>query len=79
MMRTWSIISETDSGWIRSSAFLRWMGLGLFGVTVLKFLIADLQTVDIFWRFLTALVVGAALLAVSYAYQRRTRDARKAA
>ena len=66
-------------GWFRNSAFLRWMGLGLFGITVLKFLLADLQTVDVFWRFLTALVVGAALLAVSYAYQRRTRVARKAA
>jgi uncharacterized membrane protein len=67
------------AGWIRGSAFLRWLGLGLFGVTVLKVLIADLRTVDVFWRFLSALVVGAALLAVSYAYQRRTRAERKAA
>jgi uncharacterized membrane protein len=60
-------------GWVRHSAFLRWTGLGLTGITVLKFLVADLQTVDVFWRFLTAIVVGAALLAISYAYQRRAR------
>jgi len=60
-------------GWVRGSAFMRWAGLGLIGITVLKFLVVDLQTVDVFWRFLTAIVVGAALLAISYAYQRRKR------
>ena len=65
-------------GWIRGSAFLRWVGLGLAGLTVLKFLMVDLQTVDVFWRFLTAIVVGAALLGISYAYQRRAREARGA-
>ena len=60
-------------GWTRRSAFLRWAGLALTGITVLKFLVADLQTVDVFWRFLTAIVVGAALLGISYAYQRRAR------
>src|SRR5205823_5335368 len=42
-------------GWASGSAFLRWMGLGLFGVTVVKFIAVDLQTVDAFWRFLTAI------------------------
>jgi uncharacterized membrane protein len=65
-------------GWIRGSAFLRWVGLGLAGLTVLKFLIVDLQTVDVFWRFLTAIVAGAALLGISYEYQRRAREARGA-
>jgi hypothetical protein len=60
-------------GWTRRSGFLRWAGLALTGITVLKFLVADLQTVDEFWRFLTAIVVGAALLGISYAYQRRAR------
>ena len=65
-------------GWIRRSAFMRWAGLGLAGITVLKFLVVDLQAVDVFWRFLTAIVVGAALLGVSYAYQQRARRARGA-
>ena len=60
-------------GWARGSAFMRWLGLGLLGLTVLKFLLVDLQRVDVFWRFLTAIAVGAVLLGVSYFYQRRTR------
>jgi uncharacterized membrane protein len=62
-------------GWAKSSPFLRWLGLALFGLTVLKFLFVDLQQVDVFWRFLTAIVVGLVLLAVSYFYQRRRRNA----
>ena len=61
-------------GWLRGSAFLRWCGLLLFGLTVLKFLLFDLQNVDVFWRFLTAIVAGAAMLAMSYAYQARARS-----
>lgn len=60
-------------GWLRDSAFLRWCGLGLLGVTLFKFLLFDLQTVDVFWRFLTAIAAGAAMLAFSYVYQRRTK------
>ncbi len=62
-------------GWRQADAFLRWLGLVLFGVTVLKFLVFDLAAVDVFWRFLVAIVVGAVLLAVSYLYQRRARRA----
>jgi uncharacterized membrane protein len=60
-------------GWRRASEYLRWLGLGLFGLTALKLVFHDLQTVDVFWRFLVAIVVGAVLLGVSYAYQRRLR------
>jgi hypothetical protein len=63
-------------GWGRESAFLRWSGLVLLGLTLFKFLAFDLQTVDVFWRFLTAIAVGAAMLAFSYAYQRRTKAAK---
>jgi uncharacterized membrane protein len=59
------------AGWWRGSAFLRWCGLVLIGITLLKFVAVDLQSVDLFWRFLTAIVVGAALLGMSYVYQRR--------
>jgi uncharacterized membrane protein len=60
-------------GWFRASAFLRWSGLVLLAITVLKFLFYDLRTVDLFWRFLTAALVGASLLAISYAYQRKRK------
>jgi uncharacterized membrane protein len=60
-------------GWIRNSAFLRWSGLVLFGLTVLKFLAVDLDRVDAFWRFAGAVGIGAALLVVSFLYQRRSR------
>jgi hypothetical protein len=63
----------TILGWARKSAFLRWVGLALFGLLVLKILLVDLARVDVFWRFLSAVLAGVALLAVSYAYQRKRR------
>lgn len=60
-------------GWVRGSAFLRWSGLVLFGLTVLKFLLVDLDRVDAFWRFVSAIGIGAALLVVSFLYQRKAR------
>jgi uncharacterized membrane protein len=57
-------------GWFRRSAFLRWTGLVLIGVTVIKFLVVDLAGADPFWRFLTAIGAGAAMLVLSYVYQR---------
>jgi uncharacterized membrane protein len=63
-------------GWARRSAFLRWSGLVLCAVTVLKIVFLDMQSIDVFWRFLSAIVVGATLLAISFAYQRRARAAR---
>jgi len=60
-------------GWIRSSAFLRWSGLALFGLTVVKFMAVDLDRVDAFWRFVGAVGIGVALLVVSFLYQRRGR------
>ncbi len=63
-------------GWGGRSSFLRWLGLGLLGLTVLKFVLGDLAQVDVFWRFVSAVLVGVALLAVSYFYQRRMRRER---
>jgi uncharacterized membrane protein len=60
-------------GWIRDSAFLRWCGFVLFGMTILKFLLIDLDKVDAFWRFASAVGIGVALLAISFLYQRRAR------
>jgi uncharacterized membrane protein len=63
-------------GWARGSAFLRWTGLGLVGLTLLKVALFDLQRVDIFWRFVIALGVGTVLLVFSFVYQRRSRTAK---
>jgi uncharacterized membrane protein len=57
-------------GWQRRSAFLRWMALALLGLTLIKFVLVDLAHADPFWRFLTALIAGAAMLALSFVYQR---------
>jgi len=57
-------------GWRRQSAFLRWMALALLALTLLKFVLVDLAHADPFWRFLTALVAGAAMLGLSFVYQR---------
>jgi uncharacterized membrane protein len=65
-------------GWIRRSAFLRWSALALVGITLLKFALVDLRTVDPFWRFLTAIAVGVVLLAISYLYQARLGLERRA-
>jgi uncharacterized membrane protein len=66
-------LSTLAIGWWRRSAFLRWMGLGLVGITALKIVIVDLSDADPFWRFLAAIAAGIAMLVVSYAYQRRKR------
>jgi uncharacterized membrane protein len=52
---------------------VRWLGLGLAAITAIKFVFADLAAADPFWRFLSAIVLGSALLLVSFAYQRRKR------
>ncbi len=62
-------------GWARGFAFFRWMGLGLVGLTLSKFVFFDLQQVDVFWRFVIALGVGVVLLVLSFIYQRRSRRA----
>jgi hypothetical protein len=61
-------------GWLRRSAFYRWLGLSLVALTLLKFVLFDLQRVDVFWRFVGALVIGAALLLLSFIYQRGKRE-----
>jgi uncharacterized membrane protein len=64
-------------GWRRQSSFLRWLGLGLFGITLGKVALFDLAFVDVFWRFLIAIFFGAVLLAISYVYQRSRLGGRK--
>ncbi len=57
-------------GWRSRASFVRWMGLGLFGLTLAKVALFDLASVDVFWRFLIAIGLGAVMLGISYVYQR---------
>ena len=61
-------------GWLRRRAFYRWMALALVGMTLAKFAFFDLQRIDVFWRFIVAIGIGAALMLLSYMYQRRSRS-----
>ena len=67
------------SGLIKRDAFVRWEGLGLISVTAAKVLLIDLSFLDLGYRVISAVLVGIALIGVSYAYQRRLRGERAAA
>ncbi|HKV05294.1 MAG TPA: DUF2339 domain-containing protein [Candidatus Acidoferrales bacterium] len=58
-------------GAIRKSAALRWQGLALLGVTVLKVFFIDLSFLARFYRIVSFLVLGLVLLLVSFYYQRQ--------
>ena len=52
------------------SAFLRWQGLALFGLTTVKVFFVDLSDLSGFYRILSAIALGIVLLVVSFVYQR---------
>jgi uncharacterized membrane protein len=51
----------------------RWLALALLGVTLVKVFLVDMAEVRQIWRVLSFLVLGALLMACSYAYTRRER------
>jgi uncharacterized membrane protein len=57
-------------GFARKSALLRWQAIVLIAVTVIKVFLFDVSSLDHGWRVLSFIILGALLLAVSYAYQR---------
>ena len=57
-------------GFRRRSAALRWQGLVLLAVTILKVFLWDTSTLSHGYRSVSFLALGALLLAVSFAYQR---------
>lgn len=57
-------------GFWRSSAFVRWQALVLIAATTAKVFIYDISQLDRVYRILSFIVLGALLLAVSFAYQR---------
>jgi uncharacterized membrane protein len=66
------------AGMARHQALLRWLGLGLFGWTIVKVFIVDLAALDVVYRILSFLGLGVVLVAVSAWYQ-RTMARQKAA
>ena len=57
-------------GFWRRSAFVRWQALALIAATVAKVFIYDLSQLDRGYRIVSFIVLGALLLAISFAYQR---------
>jgi uncharacterized membrane protein len=58
------------AGFRRSSSFVRWLGLGLLGFTVLKVFFYDLAELEAIYRIMSFIALGVILLAVSFVYQR---------
>jgi len=56
------------------NASLRWTAIALLGVTVGKVFFLDLAGLDIVYRILALLGLGAALIAVGFGYQRLVRE-----
>jgi uncharacterized membrane protein len=57
-------------GFARRSALLRWQAIVLIAATIVKVFFFDVSELDHLWRVLSFMVLGALLLAISYAYQR---------
>jgi len=60
-------------GMWRSFAPIRYLAMGLFGITVLKVFLVDLSALGGIYRILGFIGVGLVLLAVSFVYQRARR------
>ena len=58
-------------GLLRSSALLRWQALILLFIVIAKVFLVDLSSLDRVYRILSFLIVGSALLAISFLYQRK--------
>jgi uncharacterized membrane protein len=60
-------------GFSRRSALLRYVGLGLLGLTVAKLFTIDLVALDGIYRIIGFIVMGLVLLAASFLYHRSLR------
>jgi uncharacterized membrane protein len=60
-------------GFNRRSAVLRYLALGLLGITVTKLFVVDLLTIDGVYRIVGFIVLGLVLLAASFLYHRSRR------
>ncbi|MBB5056601.1 putative membrane protein [Granulicella aggregans] len=63
------------AGFWKHSAFLRWQGLGLLVIAILKTFLYDVRSLSQGYRVASFLGLGALLMAVSFAYVRRDAKA----
>ncbi|HTU35259.1 MAG TPA: DUF2339 domain-containing protein [Candidatus Acidoferrum sp.] len=61
------------AGVIRKSAAVRWQGLALLGLAIVKVFFFDLSFLTRFYRIISFFVLGLVLLAVSFFYQKRPK------
>lgn len=71
-------IANLAAGFIRRVALLRWVGLLLLGVTLLKVFAYDMRSLGTGYHVLSYLGLGAILMAVSFAYQKDWLSLREA-
>ena len=69
---TWLAIGTLTMivGFVKQLAFVRWAALWLIGITVIKVFAFDISRLEQGYRVLAATILGLALLAISFAYQR---------
>ena len=60
-------------GFWKNRAAMRWVGLGVFALTVCKVFLVDLAQLEAVYRIGSFLVLGALLVAASFLYQRARR------
>ncbi len=72
----WSVYATAlvASGLRWSSALLRWAGLALFGLTVLKAFFVDIPVLEGFYRFVALIALGLLLIAAAWGYQKLARS-----
>lgn len=61
-------------GIIRRNAPLRWIGIGLLGITVVKVFFLDLAALDTIFKILALLGIGIVLIAIGFGYQYLIRE-----
>ncbi|MFO7946038.1 MAG: DUF2339 domain-containing protein [Armatimonadota bacterium] len=61
-------------GIIRRNASLRWIGIGLLGITVVKVFFLDLAALETIFKILALLGIGIVLIAIGFGYQYLVRD-----
>jgi len=61
----------------KKSAALRWQALSLLGVVIVKVFLFDLSFLERFYRIISFLLLGLALMLISFLYQRRLAASRE--